>query len=134
MQLVAYLFSLILSSAIVSTTPIIKRDTAKVLSDLSTITRNTQYLSSELVFFINSTGNQTFAQHFTALQQHIDTATTAINAVGSFNSTDSEAIASQVGNFAQAGLNLLIALMKDVTSCHPPIIEISIAENIRNQR
>jgi hypothetical protein len=101
MQLFAILFSF-LSFTIVSATPITRRDTAKVLSDLSTITRNTQHLSMDLASFISSTGNEPFA------------ATAAINAVGSFNSTDSEAIASQVGDFAQAGLNLLISLIDDV--------------------
>jgi hypothetical protein len=119
MELIAALFSLLLSSLIVSTEPIIalsKPDTAKVLSDLSIITRNTQHLSRNLTSFINSTGTEPFAQHFADLVQHINNATTDVNAVGSFNSTDSEAIASQAGSFTQAGINLIITLINNVTT------------------
>jgi hypothetical protein len=133
MQLITALSYFLLCSTTVSTRSTTKRDTAKVLSALSTITRNTEHLSRDLASFINSTGNEPFAQHFADLGQHINDATSDINAVGSFNATDSEAIASQAGDFAEAGLNLLIALINNVITPLGPIPEFNNADkNIRN--
>jgi len=116
MQLKGTLLPLLLSTTVVLSIPTNKRDTSKVLLDLSTITNNTVLLSSDLASFItNSSTIEPFAQHFTDLRQSIDVTATDVNAAGSFNSTNSQAIASQAGDFAQAGLNLLITLMNNET-------------------
>jgi hypothetical protein len=116
MQLLSTLFPLLLSSTLVFSVPIVKRDTAKVLGDLEMITRNVVYLTSELATFVASpsTGIATFSQHFSDLDKNIGTTTTDTNAVGSFNSTDSEAIASSTTTFANDALALLQALTNNV--------------------
>jgi hypothetical protein len=124
MQFLNTLFPLLLSSTLVFSAPIAKRDTATVLGNLSMITRNVVYLSSELASFIAtpSIGIATFSQHFSDLDKHIDTTTANTNAVGSFNITDSEAIANSASVFANDALNLLIALMNNVNPSHLPVV------------
>jgi hypothetical protein len=124
MQFINPLLSLLISSTLVSSVPITKRDTTKVLLDLTTITNNTILLSSDLVSFLNnSTSIKPFHRHFADLRRHIEDTTTDITAAGSYNSSDSQTIASQAGDFTQAALNLLIALMNNVTLCSFPIYE-----------
>jgi hypothetical protein len=123
MQLLNTLFPLLLTSTLVFSAPFAKRDTATVLGDLSTITRNVVYLSRELASFVAtpSVGISTFSQHFSQLDKNIDTATADTNAVGSFNATDSEAVANSASGFANDALNLLIALMNNVNPLYLPL-------------
>jgi hypothetical protein len=120
MQLLTTLFPLLLTSTLVFSAPFAKRDTATVLGDLSMITRNVVYLSRELASYVAtpSIGIATFSQHFSQLDKNIDTATAEINAVGSFNATDSEAVANAASGFANDAVNLLVALINNVNSPH----------------
>jgi hypothetical protein len=123
MQLLTTLFPLLLTSTLVFSTPITKRDTATVLGDLSMITRNVVYLSRELASYVAtpSIGIATFSQHFSQLDKNIDTATAETNAVGSFNATDSEAVANAASGFANDAVNFLVALINNVIPSYLPI-------------
>ena len=116
MQLLTTLFPLLLTSTLVFSVPIAKRDTATVLGDLSMITRNVVYLSRELASFVAtpSIGIATFSNHFSQLDKNIDATTADTNTVGEFNATDSEAVANSASGFANDAVNLLIVLMNNV--------------------
>lgn len=92
------------------------------------ITRNVVYLSRELASFVAhpSTGIATFSNHFSQLDKNIDTTTADISTVGSFNATDSEAVANSASGFANDAVNLLVALMNNVN----PSIKFSRKGNI----
>jgi hypothetical protein len=113
---ISTLLSVLLSSTLVFSTPIAKRDTAKVLSDFAMITRNVQHLSGDLASFVAtpSGGIVTFSQHFSDLNTHLAQTTTDTSAVPFFDVADSESIATAAGNFEQAAVPFLVALINDV--------------------
>ena len=123
MQIFTTLLPFLLSSALVSSAPLTKRDytPAKVLGDFDMITRNVQHLSTNLASFVAkpSIGIDTFSQHFSDLNTHLAVTTRDTLVVGSFNATDSESVANAAATFAQNALSFLVSLMSDVrTSSH----------------
>ncbi|KAE9368799.1 hypothetical protein N431DRAFT_428550 [Stipitochalara longipes BDJ] len=117
MQIFTTLLPLLLSSTLVVSTPIAKRqyNTAKVLGDFAMLTRNVDHLTTNLASFVASpsVGISTFSQHFTDFNEHISVTTADTIVVGSFNTTDSSSVANAAASWAQDTLNFLVALIGD---------------------
>jgi hypothetical protein len=116
MQLTS-IVNVLLSTAFVSSIPLIKRDTPTILSDISTIGSDASTLTNDVTSY-NGSSSQTepLLQHFEDLKNSITTATSDVETAGTFDEDDSTSISSAAMDVTSPVITLLVDLMNKVDS------------------
>jgi hypothetical protein len=113
------ILNILLSTSLVSSIPLVKRDTPQILTDISTIGSEVSALTNDVTSY-NGSSSQTepLLQHFEDLKNSISTTTSDIEAAGTLSQDDSTSISSAVTDVTSPVITLLVGLMNKVTS-HP---------------
>jgi hypothetical protein len=120
MQLTSTL-NIVLSTSLVSSFPLIKRDTPKILTDISTIGSGVSTLTNDVTSYNGSSSRtQPLLQHLEDLKNSISTTASDVEAAGTFSQDDSTSISSAVTDVTSPVITLLVDLMDKVTS-HPSL-------------
>jgi hypothetical protein len=114
------ILNILLSTSLVSSIPLVKRDTPQILTDISAIGGEVSSLTNDVTSY-NGSSSQTerLLQHFEDLKNSISTTTSDVEAGGTFGQNDSTSISSAVTDVTSPVITLLVDLMSKVTN-HPP--------------
>jgi hypothetical protein len=115
------IFNILLSTSLVSSIPLVKRDTPQILTDISTISSEVSALTNDVTSY-NGSSSQTepLLQHFEDLKNSISTTTSDIEAAGTFSQDDSTGISSAVTDVTSPVITLLVDLINKVASHSSP--------------
>jgi hypothetical protein len=115
MQLTSIL-NILLSTSLVSSVPLVRRDTPQILTDISAIGSEVSTLNNDVTSY-NGPSSQTepLLQHFEDLKNSISTTISDVEAAGIFSQDDSTSISSAVTDITSPVITLLVDLMNKVT-------------------